>query len=235
MRYSPSLGLDASATIYVVEDCLSVCLCAVMARSTGVRRTDTSTLLLLATLLAALTYSLVQFHHETFAYPVGACSFVLVCYVGVRWLRNYRNSVNSVCFIVIENRLNLSVCVEWGRARDNAFTFAATIRPLEPNRAISRYIESKQPPATSMDRPCVRISHYLNGEKESITIILWELDERCHTKVYEIREKGIVERRNPTEHHWLRGDLKTQPSKDDVISRLGYLGRRIGQLFADSQ
>jgi len=163
-----------------------------MAKVREVRRIDSSSMFLLSTLLGLLAYASSEFNHMTPAYLLGCCSFILVCYVCLKSFWSYGNNANNVCFIVVENRLSSSeVIVEWGRARDNSFVYS-NMTPLDPNRAVSRYLESKRPPATNMDRPCIRVSHYAGGERESITVILWELDERCHTKVYEITDNGIT-------------------------------------------
>ena len=199
-----------------------------MAKSPGMQRTGVGgrDLVQVAAIIGVLAFVFSKLGHWKLAYLLGSCSVVCLIYVSVRWLRSFKVDTH-LCFVVLENRLSNDVFVEWGRARDLSFQYSSERGLLAADHAVSRYLAINQPRATVMDRPCVRVSQSADGKAKnrSVTIILWEFDERCHTKVYQITDKGILERRNPTQRNWHTGDLEALPSKDDLFSRIGYLAQ----------
>lgn len=118
----------------------------------------------------------------------------------------------NVSFIMIENRRNAEVFLQWGDAKEGQFGFTQYI-PLPPNTIICRKVQAGHS-GFSSQRPCVRISQDRNSNYNNATIILWEPSESYHTKVYQVTDDGITESRNPEHRRWHVGEMQIYQSGD---------------------
>jgi hypothetical protein len=133
----------------------------------------------------------------------------IVCYL-FTWFTYGLNNYNNTCLIYLENRTAGTVYVQWGDARERSFGYGEYI-PLEPNRVVARRVQSRLASLSSC-RPCVRVLQSRNNTDRNATLILWEPQESCLTKVYEITDDGITQFRDPTERKWHAGDVNVYQS-----------------------
>jgi hypothetical protein len=171
-----------------------------------------TSLILLAT--AAFLVA-VKFHLDGYevwkdwgALALSAATFI-ASYVITRYLDSFK-SYNNVSQILLQNRTNRPVFIQWGKATETAFGFGDYLQ-LEANHVIGRRVQCRMSRLSS-DRPCVRIYQSKNNTDKNVTIILWDPKEYYHTKVYQITEDGITEQRNPTERRWHAGDVAVYQS-----------------------
>lgn len=120
------------------------------------------------------------------------------------------SNYNSVCYITFENRRNVPVFLQWGRAGDGNYGYGDYIQ-LDPNHAICRRLQTGHSTLFST-RACARVCQDRLSTRGNITIILGDPEERYHTKIYQITDAGVTEFRNPEERFWHDGELQTYQS-----------------------
>ena len=112
---------------------------------------------------------------------------------------------NRVQLVIIENQMNKTVYVQWGKTRDDSVGYGVPI-PVPPKTAIGRKIVSRNSRFLS-DRHSVRVWKEQNQRGENVVSLLWEPNDRCLTKVFIIKDTNITEQRNPEVRNWLIGEL----------------------------
>ena len=135
----------------------------------------------------------------------------IVTYMFIVYQKSMEKYYNT-SLIILENRMNNPVYIQWGDAEDTRFGYGEYI-PLEPNQVKGRRVQCRYQ-GLSGKRPCVRIFQSRNNTDRNVTIILWEPNEKYHTKVYRIEEDGITEARNPTVRQWHTGEFDVHRSSD---------------------
>ena len=140
----------------------------------------------------------------------GDVAFSACCVVIGVLFNNYfqlTSNYNNVCYITLENRRNVPVFLQWGTAGDGNYGFTDYIQ-LDPNHAICRRVMTGHSSLSSR-RPCARICQDKLSTRGNITMILWDPEESCYTKVYQITDEGVAEFRNPDQRSWHDGQLQT--------------------------
>jgi len=135
----------------------------------------------------------------------------ILTYLFIVYQKNMEQYYNS-SLIFLENNMNTTVYIQWGDAENTRFGYGEYI-PLEPSHVIGRRVQCRFQ-GLSGKRPCVRVFQSRNNTDRNVTIILWEPNEKYHTKVYRIEEDRITEARNPTERHWHTGELSVHQTSD---------------------
>ena len=138
--------------------------------------------------------------------------FMCIVYYLFAWYTYGLNRYYNTSLIYFENCMDSIVYVQWGDALDGSFGYEVNI-PVEPNHVVARRVQCHLG-ALSSRRPCVRVLPSRTNTDRNATIILWEPQELCHTKVYQIQDCGITKFRNPTERKWHTGDLSTYQSNN---------------------
>jgi len=164
-------------------------------------------------LTAAIVLLGIKFVQDGFDLDWGDVAFSACCVVIGVLVKNYfdeTSNYNNACYIIFENRTNVPVFLQWGRAGSGNYGYGEYIQ-LEPNHAICRRLQTGLSSLFSR-RECARVSQDRLSTRGNVTIILRDPEERYHTKVYQITDVGVTEFRNPEQRFWHDGQLQTYQS-----------------------
>ena len=120
---------------------------------------------------------------------------------------------NHVLLVIMENQMEKTVYVQWGKAKDGAVSYGDYI-PVPPKTAIGRRIHV-QDSNLSSQRPTVRVCKEQNRTGPNVISLLWQPGDHHHTKVFIITETEITEQRDPEVRNWVTGEFDLyQDAKD---------------------
>lgn len=146
----------------------------------------------------------------------GGIAMSIAAFISCLLMTDYMDRLrdaHNVTYIILENRTNMIMYVQWGSAEEKAFGYGEYI-PLEPEHCIA--LKVGQGMLRSTLRPCVRIAQNRNNMDRNVTIVLWDPKEPYHTKLYQITDQGVIEIGNPTIRGWFTGDLRVWQSADGI-------------------